>query len=67
MNRKQEKAMFKKRRGHLHRTFEQDVEKEVRIALAKKYHGIRKTKAGKIRVGFDNAKHVDISITEKQP
>mgnify|MGYP001613099101 CR=1 FL=1 len=67
MNSRQRRAMFAKREGHLNRTFEEKIEKEVRMALAKKYHGVRKTSDGNIRIGFDNMKHVDISIKEKQP
>jgi len=67
LKRSAERAMFAKRLGHLNRTFEQDIEKDVRTALSKRYHNVRKTKDGKIRIGFDNMKHVDISINKKSP
>ena len=58
---------LQQRRGHLTRTFHENIEKEIRMALAKKYNDVRKTKDGNIRIGFDNMEHIDISVKEKQP
>lgn len=68
--REQRKAMFAKlgltpRTGRLSESFEDTIENEIRKALAEKFQGVRKTKEGDIRVGFDNLDHIDISIKKK--